>query len=738
MPQIIHGPRQRIRLDGSVRRAAYDFLEKLQDDDTLPGLHVEPINGSVDPRARTGRVSDFWRAVLIKVGDAANSYIYLGVHPHDEAIEVAKTVAIRINPLNGIPELTATPPVAPVAPVAAPRPRPDDIDTTAYPLLETQGISVEDLRELGIDAQVAEQVVTIADEDTLEEFVQTIPNWQGLALLDLAFGKGIDGVRESLQISTTRRDISEDDTGEALIEALQHPAARAEFAFIGDQEELREVIESDDFAAWRVFLHPEQRQYAEKSRNGSFRLSGGAGTGKTVVLLHRARHLARQNPNARIVLTTYNRTLAEALRSQLQLLDASLPMADRLGQPGIFVAGVDQIAYQLVREAGDALGGREGSEGAVASVLGPRTVKVQEVTPSTRWHEAVSGMGEALPTELRSVTFLEAEYNTVVLPNRIRERGEYLRVRRPGRKVPLDRARRNAVWSVFEAYRASSAAVGSADFDEKAMIAVSYLNQGGAQRVADHVLVDEAQDLTPSRLLLMRALAEAGPNDLFLAEDSHQRIYGQKIVLSKYGINIRGRSRRLTLNYRTTHQNLQFAVQVLGDDSAFMDLDAEPAGAAGYRAARRGPEPELVATEGLVEEYERLAQVLAEWLEVVDSPETIGVLVYGKGVGESVQRALAERGIEARFIASNADLAPGKVSVMTMHRSKGMEFSRAVLFGIEAGSEPSATYSEGLPEQDRADALLRDRSLLYVAATRARDELVVMWRGERSDLLPAG
>lgn len=741
MPQIIHGPRQKTRLDGSVKKAAYSFLEKLQDDDTTPGLHVEPIDNSADPRARTARVNDFWRAVLIKVGDPGNSYVYLGVYPHDDAIEFAQRVTLRINPLNGIPELSTDGAIPEGRPVQHPgaepaRPKPDDIDATAYPLLETQGVSTADLQQLGIAPQAAERARTITDEDALTDFAETLPAWQGMALLDLACGKGLEAVRESLSLSAGERDPSADDTSEALIHALQHPAARAEFAFIDGQDELREVIENDDFGAWRVFLHPEQRQYAQRHRNGSFRLSGGAGTGKTVVLLHRAKHLARQDPQARIVLTTFNRTLADSLRSQLRLLDSSLVLAEEPGEPGVHVAGIDQLARKVLRTARSGLGATADSEGPVSTVLGQRTPHVLDVTPQSKWREAIAAAGEDLPKDLRSITFMQAEYATVVLPNQIRDRATYLRVRRPGRRVPLDRSRRNAVWAVIQSYRAAAAASGTADFDEKAMIAAAYLDQRAEGRPADHVLVDEAQDLTPSRLLFVRALVEQGPNDLFLAEDSHQRIYGQKIVLSKYGINIRGRSRRLTLNYRTTHQNLQFAVQILGDDSAYVDLESDTAQTKGYRAARRGPQPQLVAAETIAQEYDRAAEMIGEWLKEVDSAETIGILVHAKGVAETVQRAMTERGIDAKFVGSDTEVSPGKVVVMTMHRSKGMEFTHVLLFGIGAGSGLFTSHLSELPEQDQADALLQDRSLLYVAATRARDKLAVMWRGERSELLP--
>ncbi|PFG18537.1 UvrD-helicase domain-containing protein [Serinibacter salmoneus] len=765
MPQIIMGPAEKSGLDGSVKKAAYSFLEKLREDDTVPGLHIEPIALSADPRVRTGRVNDFWRALLVKLTHGgATSYVYLGTYAHDDAIALAKTASVRINPINGIAEFIkvgdgaasagGSVPVAqgaadqggPAGPGGAapsgttvpPKPAPEDRDTTAYPFLETQGVSVADLTGLGFTEAAAKQAVTISDDDSLESFAGRLPTWQGVALIDLAYGKSVEAVREAYSIPSAPRDTSRDDTDEALLAALKHPASRAEFAFIEGQEELREVIENADFARWRIYLHPEQRTYAERDRNGAFRLSGGAGTGKTVVLVHRARLLARANPQARIVLTTFNRTLADSLREQLLSLDPEVPLAKAPGQPGVYVGGVDQVAYQVLREAGSALAGSQSSTGAVAQVLGPRTAQVLQGTAPGAWAEAIAVAGSSLPEELRSESFFIAEYATVVLPGRLTARGEYLRARRPGRKVPLGRAQRSGVWDVIEAYRAAAAAAGTADFEEKAMIAATQLDAAGA-RLADHVLVDEAQDLTPARLMLLRALVAEGKNDLFLAEDSHQRIYGQRIVLSKYGINIRGRSRRLTLNYRTTHENLAYALRVLGDQAAYEDLEAEGASASGYRAARRGPTPEMMPATSLAEEYEAAAELLGGWVEEVGAgaAEALGVLVHAKGVAEALQRALAERGIEAQFVGPDKEVTPGKVVIMTMHRAKGMEFSHVLLFGIDTGFGAGAAHLRDVPEADRADAELRERSLLYVAATRARDRLVVMWKGQPSELLPA-
>lgn len=722
MPQIVFGP-QLCEVDGSTQKAVYSFLAKLQKDDTASGLHIEPINNCIDPRVRTGRVSEFYRAVMVKVqGSGAEAhYVYLGTLPHDDAIEQARKVRMSINPRNGIAELikadqaVEVPASRPLAPQLAAT----EVPSTVERSLREREFTVEMFTDLGIDADFAEGVLDITEPSELLDYAaKSSAKWQGEALLDIYTGKPLSEVRDAYSIREAKSDDESDDD---LLKALKHPAAQMEFAFInGDDDSLRDILEKNDFHAWRVYLHPEQRMYVDKHYNGAARLSGGAGTGKTVVLLHRARALAKANPSARIVLTTFNRTLADGLREQLRVLDRDVPIVGKLGEPGVYVGGIDAIAHRVLMTADDT---------AVASVLGPRGADVMAVVGDAEWANAAAGSD--LPTELRMPGFLAAEYGMIVLPNRITSREQYLKVRRPGRSIALDRGKRGQVWDVIEAYRSTAAANGATDWDERSVIAATDLDAKGL-RLADHILVDEAQDLSPTRLMLLRALVESGPNDLFLAEDSHQRIYGNQVRLSRFGINIVGRSRRLTLNYRTTEQNLRYALGILGGEQ-FVDLDEEVVSSVGYRSARSGPKPIVIRCESLGALYEQAAELVNEW---GDSVGPVGLLVPTRNEGERLPRVLAEYGAEVRFVDRDGQSAAGRATVMTMHRSKGMEFSRVILVGVGKDILPSDYRLTSLPEAERADALRRERSLLYVAATRARDVLVVLHTGAPSELLP--
>ncbi|SBS79302.1 ATP-dependent DNA helicase UvrD [uncultured Mycobacterium sp.] len=726
MPQIILGPGTK-KVDGSVQKQVMAFLLKLTEDDTAPGLHIEPMHNPSDARVRTGRVNDFYRAVLFKVQGSQNdaSYVYAGTYPHDEAIDIARKSKLNINPRNGVAELIPVDDVAPESVAVQHVPASTTADVaTSEPTLRDRSFTVDDLTALGIDAAFALGALDLAGDDVIIEYAAGAPaSWQGSALLDLYTGETFEDIRKAYQLDVpTSVDPDDDD---AIIAAMRHPAAQLEFAFIEDDEDLQAAIENPDFNAWRIFLHPEQRKYATLHTSGAYRLSGGAGTGKTVVLLHRARELHQRNPSARIVLTTFNRTLADELAKQLRVLDPAMKLADDLGQPGVYVAGVDAIARRVLSTATDL-------SKAATAVLGARTAQVLNPTSDKAWDSASEQHTPALLPSLRSPAFLEAEYSTVVLPNQVTTREEYLKVRRVGRGVALNRARRLAVWDIIASYRAAAAAAGTTDFDEKASLAAAALDTPPA----DHVLVDEAQDLSPCRLILMRALVAEGPDDLFLAEDAHQRIYGQRITLGRYGIHIVGRARRLTLNYRTTQENLLYALGILSGENYTDMIDDEAVANSGYRSARTGPAPRVKAVVSLSDLYKEAAALVRGWLDSGVRPDSIGLLVPTRREAENLPRALGDHEVPATYVGRDGSAPPNAPAVMTMHRSKGMEFAKVILVGIGEKSLPRTYLLDEVAEEDRSDVLQRERSLLYVAATRARDELVVMYSGEPSVLLP--
>ena len=809
--------------DPSLRAKIGPFISKLSTMTTSSGLHLEPIRGSRDRRVRTARVTDFYRAVLFELAaDGEVVYVIHGIWPHDEAIKIAESVTVHVNPRNGITEVvnvgdligldpraveearrtaqaelaaaqreadelaretariqaanaearrrneeaargvdagSASTQAPDTEPVAAGSQRGEGgtaagvaVGAAAVPgavvvpsrdqaPVWPDGLTVEMLHdELGIDVRLGAAALAAQRESQLLDLASTARvAWQGEALLNLATGATIEEIREDFGLRPSR-DVAAEPTDADLIAGLRTRAARSTFTWLESDEDLRRAIEGLSFAEWQLFLHPQQRALVERRANGPMRVSGGAGTGKTVIAVHRAVELSKRDKadgqEPRILLTTYTRNLADDLRRQIAQLEPRLPFTEKLSEPGVMVSGLDRVARMILQHAGAKI------SPIAQEVIGQPRGRVLTYPRENVWQEVLTLMGDELPEGLRSADFLESEYELIVLPQRVTTLKQYLRVRRPGRGVALDRSKRAAVWKAMERYRDRSADLGVTSFDEQLALAAAWLDQeadDGKPRPFRHVLVDEAQDLTPAHLQLLRALVEPGPDDLFLAEDSHQRIYGKKITLSHYGIQVRGRSRRLTRNYRTTRQNLDVAFGIL-DPGTYEDLEGQ-AEEHRYVSPRSGPEPLLLHATDRADELSKAAELLTVWLEQDrdsedSAPETIAVLVRDRYQRDAVVNGLAQHGIEVRAVDREA-AGRGMPVVMTMHRAKGLEFRKVLLFDVSRNAIPRSLRDQQYSDADRDDALLRERSLLYVAATRARDQLAISWSGEASPLITA-
>lgn len=737
MPEVTLSKTDDHKLDKAVQAKVLSFLMKLREDDSAYGLRIKKLEQQKDPRARTGRVDDSWRAVLFCLDHAGErTYVYAGTYEHDEAIERARTRVLRTNPVTHVAEIidATAPDFAPEIVVVE---YGGTAKATSY--LGEHGYPVSDLVDgLGFEKADAERLYAAPSEDALAALADGFENeWQRLAILGMAVGDTIAKIRIDLGFDVVpevdeAQLLSEESSSQprsedaAIIDALGRPASRMQFTFVNDDEELRRILEDGDFGAWRVFLHPEQARYVERDFNGPFRLTGGAGTGKTVVLLHRARRLSGAAPTSRIVLTTFTKALAGMLRRDLERLDDSIPIASSLGGSGVFVTGIDALAA-AVRDSAGADFWSVAGETVFGKPVAPRSSLVSN---SHGWDAAASTLVGG-PIDIVNPAFLEAEYVQVVLPQRVTDLASYLAAKRPGRGVALDRARRTMVWQAIEAYRTHAEASGRMTWAELSAMASAHLESRPQSSPADHVLIDEGQDLSPLHWQLVRAIVAPGLNDIFMAEDVHQRIYGRRIVLARYGIKVVGRSRRLTLNYRTTQENLLYALGVL-EDARFLDAAEEAESNHGYRSARRGPAPRVIPSTFVWEQVDAVARTLTDWAST-GVGDSVAILGRSTIALRRLQRQLADHGIKTAMYGEDA--RPGVPVLVTMHSAKGLEFSRVVLFDVSEGSVPLPAALHGLAGSDLEDAVLRERSLLYVAASRARDELVVTWAGKRSVLL---
>jgi superfamily I DNA/RNA helicase len=787
-------------------------LDTLRTTPESPGLHVEPIQNAKDDRIRSVRVNRQYRVLVFRLNSSGqNVWLVEGIYNHDDAYDKARTLYLRMNPVSGTTEIRSDEDAVQtggyseeevrsraaalaaqleaeriaeqqaaetaregdagrdpdaertteVAGETGPDAHPElalDVDEArppqpAVPEGPVLAVTAQELiDDLGLDPSLAEQAAD-ADDAALYALAESTTGWQGTALLDLATGTSLEDVRTSYFTGVTGGSAVGTPSGtEDLLESLSAEKSQANYHLIENDTALAEVLASGSFEKWRIFLHPEQMTYVEVNTRGPYRVTGGAGTGKTVVLVHRAVRLARKaverGDSARIVLTTFTRTLADALAQQVRALAPHVPRPSALGGDGIHVTGVDRIAHSTITSAQDLT--------PMTEVLGWTTRRPTFSRSALEWDAAVHTAAAAGTLRDRTAShvtpaFLIDEYREVVLPHRLLDEAQYLRVSRTGRGTRLGRAQRREVWAVITAYREGGQRDSALDWDETSAVAAAILDARAAatgQRIADHVLVDEGQDLRPTQWQMLRALVAEGEDDMFIAEDSHQRIYSNPVKLGRYGIAIRGRSRRLKLNYRTTAQNLDFAVSILrgGDfDIAAMEDDDLPSSevthgsdSSTFRSIRTGPEVTFLPATDLGDEIEKVAALIRQWTEEVTEaggdPSTIGILTRFNKTRDTLVRALDDRGVRVVSVDRNTRYSGGTPLVMSFHRAKGMEFTHVVLFGVDDSS--SIDVARGAyDEQTREAAELQERSLLYVGATRARDQLAVAWAGTLNTLV---
>ncbi|USY17480.1 AAA family ATPase [Nocardiopsis exhalans] len=682
-------------LEKPVRERVTQVFAKFEQA-THTGLHLEKINHARDDRFRTIRVDQFWRGVVLAPRNG-DTYTLMKVLPHDDAYAWAGRRRASVNSVTGGIEVRDV----------------DTIDST-LPHLERvaehvptrlfEDVKDADLRRLGVDEQTLGFARTLTDVFQLEAARGLLPAVQWEVLYGLAAGLTPEQVWEEMGAAIVEGEVDPED----LDAAVRRSPDRV--LLVEGPEELTAALESP-FDLWRIYLHPAQRAVVEASYGGPARVSGGPGTGKTVVALHRAQRLAERG-EGEVLLTTFTSTLATALEAQLRLLVESRSENPEEVLGRIRVEHVDRLAHRVFRE-----------EHGQPDLLDPARERAL-------WQEVVAGLGVDL-----SPSFLAQEWRQVVLTRRVEDAQAYLEAKRTGRGRGLNAARKAQVWQAVHSFRNLLGERGLWTHETVSEEAARIL-AGRAEKPFRHVVVDEAQDLHAGQWRLLRAAAAEAGDDLFVAGDTHQRVYGPKVSLAEVGVNIRGRSSKLRINYRTTAQILGWSLGlVLGEPVD--DMDGGLDSIAGCRSEIRGEKPVLHGAATWEAELGYLKETVGSWAEAGVLPDEIGVAARSKRAVEQAVLALEEAGLPARSLAKGQ--AVGSVPVGTMHRMKGLEFRCLAVVGV-GGEQLPAPRSVTPEEEDpgaHARDLLRERSLLFVACTRAREQLSVSWHRSPSPFLEA-
>ncbi|MDT0608655.1 UvrD-helicase domain-containing protein [Streptomyces lancefieldiae] len=733
--------REILKLPRPVKGAIYDFQHKFKTNPDSAGLRLKQLQGH--DKLYSARVNDEYRALLLRLADddwlivsvkhRKDVYAHLdrltySVNRVTGGIEYVDLQVVQEEVLSARAPRAATPaePAQPVEPALPAEP------TGPEPLFAKW--SEQELTDLGVAPSLVPVVAALTTEDQLLGLVEYAPQLTGEVLLALYDGKAYADVLEQVTAPVATPEPVDVEDFRA---AVERPAT----IVTTTDDALREALEGEDFGRWKVFLHPTQAKLVTRDYSGPARVGGGPGTGKTIVALHRVKHLVERLPAGRskpVLLTTYNKNLAADLRSRLLALGGETLLSR------VEISHVDQLALRTVREAEP----------------GNRKRIVDEAQAVREWRSLLDELGE----DSWDAEFLHDEWTQVVLGQAVTSRTDYFRARRAGRGGTVTRAERAEIWQLVERFTQRLDRLGVQTWDQIAERAAQLEAErarriqaierrreeaGGLDNVhvADgsggwlryryrYIVVDEAQDLRPAHWKMLRAMTAPDRNDLFLVGDTHQRIYKNQVTLGSLGINIRGRSSKLSLSYRTTRQILRSALNVLGDET-YDDLDGGGETLAGYRSVLSGAVPDLHRRNDWVEEREAIAALIESWGQVPH--EQIAIAVPTNRMATEVAYTLMQHGIHALEIGPDGPRDDSGVHIGTMYRFKGLEYQRMIIAGVTDGLVPRADVQQRRttnPARHRTE-MQRARSLLFVAATRARDSLDVFWHGEPSPFLEA-
>ncbi len=658
------------------------------------GIHLERHKNSRDPAARTIRLDDNHRAILWDLGDD-ETYMLETFGTHDETDRWMHNNALRQNRASGVLESVNVPEIE-KAVAAAPT------ANSEIGLLYSHRRDRE-FESLGIDTAFLPVVRSLQTEEALEPLLGILPPTNADALLELLGDESVDEIYSRLVSNVDDSD---------LRSGFDAPVSRAHYFVISDDEELKLWLDQP-FALWRTYLHHSQYQAAYAERyDGPALVTGGPGTGKTVVALHRAKALAERlsEPAAKqILFTTFHIGLAKVIERDLELLGG------RELTDAVEVVHIDQLRVRILEDS---------PAGRLERINDSEALKI--------WKDVAASNHTDLSAES-----LQSEWEHVILAMGCSNRDEYCDLDRSSRGIGLDRSQRMEVWSACEEFEKRLTDRGEATFSQIAAVAADQVLEAGTPRYR-HVIVDEAQDLHQTQLRLLRALVAEGPDDLFIVGDSSQRIYDRRASLADLGIDTSGRETELWVNYRTSHEIATWA-NTLKSDAGTSDLgDLVRRSSSRHRSLLHGSSPICVEETTARELSTHLALQVTSWIEKGVAPQEIAVASRSKASHPIINAALSSAAVDFSVYEPGGVHLEG-VRVSTMHSLKGLEFQCVALFDVNDESLPASWLleAENLDPSDRDQLLNREHCLLYMAATRPRDELWVGWAGEPSRFLEA-
>ena len=664
-----------------------DFMSKFRSNPLAPGMNYEKINDAYDKNMRSVRVDDTYRAIVMREEDV---FLLLWVDHHDEAYDWARRKRCMLNHTTGsiqIYEASSIENTVPTEPSGAPM---------------FAQVTDDQLKALGVPEEQYALVRSVDSEKSFYSIQAKLPRDAYEALDLVRDGCDIEEVVEILY--------GESRENKDIATALENPITQMQFTIVDGEEELKAMMNAP-LEKWRVFLHPSQRRLVTKNYSGPARVLGGAGTGKTVVAMHRAKYLAQQcKDNERILFTTFTANLAQDIRENLRKICSTEEMRkiEVIHLDAWIARYLQQQDYEYTIQYGDVI--------------------------TELWESASRSTGDDLDYP---DGFFEEEWSSIVQAQGISTMQEYAKAPRAGRGVRLDRKKRIEVWKVFDEYRTLMNIKKIRDSACAMNECCQLLMSQPDYHPYAAIVVDEGQDFGMGAFRLLRTLAgDEHQNDLFIVGDAHQRIYRNKVTLSKCGISVRGRSSQLRVNYRTTEEIRNWAMHVL-KGIPFDDLDGGIDDAKGYRSLTHGDAPIVETYDTFGDEVAALTKHVQDKIDSGMDPMEICIVARTNKMLTDYAEALNNAGIRSYEIkrSKTDDRHMPGVRLATMHRVKGLEFTCVFVVGMTKTAMPLKSAIRSSDPVSKEEAINAERCLLYVALTRAKKAAYVMAYGQISEFI---
>ena len=679
------------RLPRQVQGKVTEFVNKFRNNPMSPGINYEKLNSGIDKKIFSVRIDDTYRGIVVRQQETG-VYLLLWVDHHDEAYQWAARKRCEVNPKTGAIQVF-------------------DVQTIVERVSAPEKVALfatakdDELLTLGVPEVLIDFVRSFVSKEDFYKAESSLPHDAYEHLSWLAEGFPMEEVMELVSEEQAAAASSED-----LSTALDAPATLKSFVVVEGEDELRRIM-AEPLEKWRVFLHPTQRKIVQKEYSGSARVLGGAGTGKTVVAMHRAKHLASMcEGQQRILMTTFTANLAADIRENLR----KICTLEELRK--IEVIHLDAWVNQFLRESG--FSAQIGYDDAIDPL----------------WEKAILLANNDLPFD---ISFYEEEWNRIVVAQEALTLEKYVKATRNGRGTRLDRKKRMQVWKVFENYQNLMKENQIRDINTAMYECTKLLQSAGRRSKYISIIIDEGQDFSDNAYRLIRALAgEEHPNDIFIVGDSHQRIYRNHPTLSKCGINVRGRSSILKINYRTTEEIRKHAFALLNGIS-FDDLDEDFDLGDKCQSLTHGEKPVVENFNNANDEFDFIFDEVKKLKENGVALTDICVVARTKKLVDDYIALFTRVGIRSYAIKRNKvdDRSFDGLRVATMHRVKGLEFKYVFIAAVNNRIIPLPSAINKTDAVSEAESITSEKCLLYVAMTRAQKGVYITSYGRKSKFL---